>query len=290
MRGRAAQEQANLPPVRYPRRAETGVPGPAGVCAVQLELGGGQALQGVMARALPLLSLTNSYKLTLSYTPLLRLGVATKAVRQRAVRSDSQRNREAIRAATVNCLLADPRASMADIASAAGVTRVTLYGHFATRQTLVSDVFRTHLQQAEHALDSLDRNQSPTQLLATLSHSPWQVMADSDGLIAAAEAELGSDAVREAHTAILDRVETIIRDGIDCDEFRSSQPPSWLTECFFALMHGAANVARHERISELDVAAELETSVLALMDARSTHRHRKSGARSQPPSSQERAG
>ena len=47
------------------------------------------------------------------------------------------RNIESILEAAAVALAEDPDASMADIAAAARVGRVTLYGHFASRRELV---------------------------------------------------------------------------------------------------------------------------------------------------------
>ena len=50
----------------------------------------------------------------------------------RAQRADARRNIAAILDAATDCLARDPEMSIADIAAAAGVGRITLYGHFKT--------------------------------------------------------------------------------------------------------------------------------------------------------------
>lgn len=188
--------------------------------------------------------------------------------RQRAVRSDAQRNREAIRSAAVERLMVDSRASMAQIAAAAGVERVTLYGHFPTRAALVSEVFRRHVEQADAALDAVDRGQPPAQILANLISSSWEIMAEADALIAAAESELGARTVRELHDGLLARVASIIEDGVEQGAFATAQQVPWLTECFFALLHGAAAGVREGRFTPAVAAEELTTTVLALVRSR----------------------
>jgi len=61
-------------------------------------------------------------------------------------RSDAERNLRAIVDAAAQVLAARPRASMQEIASAAGLHRATVHRHFATRDELVEAV-------REHALD-----------------------------------------------------------------------------------------------------------------------------------------
>jgi AcrR family transcriptional regulator len=59
-----------------------------------------------------------------------------KAESGRAVRADARRSRQRILDAAAELLARDPRATMADIAVAAGVGRSTLHRHFATRVEL----------------------------------------------------------------------------------------------------------------------------------------------------------
>jgi TetR/AcrR family transcriptional regulator, mexCD-oprJ operon repressor len=61
-------------------------------------------------------------------------------------RSDAERNLRAIVDAAAQVLAARPRASMQEIAAAAGLHRATVHRHFATRDELVEAV-------REHALD-----------------------------------------------------------------------------------------------------------------------------------------
>src|ERR1700731_535694 len=60
-------------------------------------------------------------------------GAVPGAARERDRRADARRNIASILDAAQDCLSRDPTASIADIAQAAGVGRVTLYGHFGTR-------------------------------------------------------------------------------------------------------------------------------------------------------------
>lgn len=54
-----------------------------------------------------------------------------------ARRADAQQNVAKILDAAVACLSRDAGASVSEIAKAAGVGRVTLYGHFPSREALV---------------------------------------------------------------------------------------------------------------------------------------------------------
>jgi serine phosphatase RsbU (regulator of sigma subunit) len=76
------------------------------------------------------------------------------------LRADAQASRERILRAA-RSLIEDRRTSMAQIASAADVSRSTLYRHFATRQDLVAE-----LEQAER------RTSEPSSLVTTLPYQP----------------------------------------------------------------------------------------------------------------------
>src|SRR5258708_6562371 len=85
------------------------------------------------------------------------------AVRER--RADARRNIVAILDAALDCLSRDPQANIVDIAQAAGVGRVTLYGHFATRGQLIEAAFVHAIEQAEETLDALDLSGEPRDAL-----------------------------------------------------------------------------------------------------------------------------
>lgn len=70
-------------------------------------------------------------------------------------RTDAVRNAERIVEAAVLQLRQRPDATMTSIARAAGVGRVTLYGHFASRRDLVDAAIVRELADAQHALDEM---------------------------------------------------------------------------------------------------------------------------------------
>lgn len=79
----------------------------------------------------------------------------------RAQRADARRNVAAILDAATDCLTNDPEVSVADIATAAGVGRITLYGHFKTRAELVDAVLTRTIEQADEVLRGTDTTGDP---------------------------------------------------------------------------------------------------------------------------------
>src|SRR5690348_8897755 len=123
-------------------------------------------------------------------------------------RADAERNIAAILEAGTRLLSADPAASVADIAKAAGVGRVTLYGHFPSREALVDAVLDHAVEVADAVLadDSLDTAPAP-EAMARLLRSSWEVLDRHRRLFLAADRVLATERIREHHERPLRRVE-----------------------------------------------------------------------------------
>lgn len=174
----------------------------------------------------------------------------TKTPAPHARRADAERNREAILDAAVRCLSDDPRASMSEIARAAGVGRVTMYGHFASRSELVEAVFSRTMSRAETALKDVDTGGAPLEALDRLVTASWRHVGDSRSILQAAEEELGVERVRQLHHDPLARVRRLVRRGRTSGAFRDDLPADWLVTCFFTVLHAAAEQVRSGRLSE----------------------------------------
>ncbi len=178
-------------------------------------------------------------------------------------RADAVRNMEAILDAAAVRLSEDADASMAEIASAAGVGRVTLYSHFSSRRDLVDATIARALAESHVALDAVDLSGDPRGALCRLIASSWLLIAQIGSLMAAAQAELSPERLRELHEQPAARVEELIRRGQDEGVFRTDLPSSWLVALLHLTMHGAANEIREGRIIHTDAAFVIASSVLA---------------------------
>jgi TetR/AcrR family transcriptional regulator, mexCD-oprJ operon repressor len=180
-------------------------------------------------------------------------------------RADAQRNRAAIINAALTCFVTNPRASMSEIAEAAGVGRVTMYGHFSSRRDLIEAVAEETMQEVAAQLAPVNLEGDPRAALERLTLSSWRVLDRFRGLAAAAEAELGGDRLREHHEHALDRVRGLIERGQGEGAFRTDQPARWLAACFFAILHAAPAEIRGGRLSENETADLLRGSVISLV-------------------------
>ncbi|MGW0480367.1 TetR/AcrR family transcriptional regulator [Nonomuraea sp. NPDC003214] len=183
-------------------------------------------------------------------------------------RADAERNIAAILHAALRALSADPAASVADIAKAAGVGRVTLYGHFPSRESLVDAVFAHVMSQAEatlaaEPLDDLPAAEALTRLVA----SSWEVLDRHRRLLVAADRALSTERIREWHDQPLARVERLIARGRDEGVFRTDLPVSWLVSTFFSLLHTAAQEIESGRLDRADAAGVLSATLLGAFRA-----------------------
>ena len=181
----------------------------------------------------------------------------------RAQRADAQRNVAAILDAARECLLRDPHATVAQIAQAAGVGRVTLYGHFATRADLVDAVFARVTEQANSILDPIDTGGEPIAALTRLTAASWRVVHSFRGMLAAAESELPADRIRGHHDRHLERLGELVARGQEAGVFRTDVPQQWLLTTAYGLMHAAAADCYEGRLDEKSAQYAVVATILA---------------------------
>ncbi|GAA1710992.1 TetR/AcrR family transcriptional regulator [Nonomuraea bangladeshensis] len=183
-----------------------------------------------------------------------------------ARRADAERNIAAILEAATRLLSADPAGSVADIAKAAGVGRVTLYGHFPSREALVDAVLEHAVGLADAVLDDpgLDERPAP-EAMAALLHSSWEVLDRHRRLFVAADRIMATERIRGHHERPLRRVERLIERGRREGDFRTDLPLPWLVTTFFSIIHSAAQERESGRLPAEDVERVLVTTMLSLL-------------------------
>ena len=191
-------------------------------------------------------------------------GVATRAPRAvRPQRADARRNIAAILDAATEGLARDPEISIAGIAAAAGVGRITLYGHFRTRADLVDAVLARTVERADAILDATDTSGDPAQALARLVASSWQIVHQFRNILLAAQRELPAERIRGVHDRILRRIQSLITRGQQAGTFRRDLPQQWLITTAYSLMHAAAEDATAGRLDPGDAARLITATLLA---------------------------
>jgi AcrR family transcriptional regulator len=156
------------------------------------------------------------------------------------LRADARRNVAAILAAATDCLARNPDTSVAEIAAAAGVGRMTLYGHFKTRGDLLDAVLAQVITEAHQALGALDLSGDPRDALARLAAASWRLVSRLRNILAAAQRELPAERIRQAHDPVLGQVRALVERGRSAGAFRTDLPTSWLVSLAMNVMHAAA--------------------------------------------------
>lgn len=182
-----------------------------------------------------------------------------------AKRADARRNIEAILDAATALLAVDPDASVQDIAKAAGVGRVTLYGHFDSRTALIAEVATRAIAQTEEALRDLDLGGDPREAMSRLLEATWALTHRFGAIVVAAGQALPPDELRRAHEGPAKRVRALLERGRREREFRDDMPVEWQITTIQAVLH-AASAAVHRGEITPDEAPRLVTeTVLAAL-------------------------
>ncbi|MEJ2854249.1 MULTISPECIES: TetR/AcrR family transcriptional regulator [unclassified Saccharothrix] len=187
----------------------------------------------------------------------------TREVRRRA---DAERNIEAILDAALDCVSEQSDASMTAIAQRAGVSRVTLYAHFSSREDLLAQVLDRAVSTAATVLDgeALDEG-DPVDALTRLVRSGWRVLVRYRNLMAAANQVLPPNQVRGYHKVVLRRVESLILRGRREGAFRTDLPQPWLVTVFYSLLHSAAEEVAAGRLRQRDAADVLLATLISAL-------------------------
>ncbi|RSN63797.1 MULTISPECIES: TetR/AcrR family transcriptional regulator [Actinomadura] len=180
-------------------------------------------------------------------------------------RADAERSIARIVSAARTLLSSDPNASTDDIARAAGVGRMTLYGHFRTRADLVEAALTDALRDGEAVLAAVDLSGDPRAAIGRLLASSWELVAESGALLAAAEDVLPAGRVRELHDPPARRMADLVRRGRDEGVMRTDLPEAWLVGAVHYLVHGAATEVRAGRLAAEDAPDAVTKSVLSVL-------------------------
>ena len=186
----------------------------------------------------------------------------------RPQRSDALRNRDAILDAALERFSIDPKASMSDIAKAAGVGRVTVYGHFASREELLEAVLIRTIDRSETELAAVDLTGDPIIALGRLVRRSWRIVDSFHRLLGVAEEALSNERILAHHAEPMVRVQALIERGQREGVVRRDLDSGWLTTCFTALLHAAAGELRAGRLAEADADRVVAATVISLLTAR----------------------
>jgi AcrR family transcriptional regulator len=156
------------------------------------------------------------------------------------MRAVAERNVEAILDAAERLLETRREPTISAVAAEAGLSRVTVYGHFDDRPALIEAVVERAVRRAMTEIDKAELDRGPADAaLERLIGAAWEAVAHSTAIAGAAAAELSADAMRRSHHSGRDRVLRLVERGRAEGVFRTDVPAQWIVTSAFALIHAA---------------------------------------------------
>lgn len=191
--------------------------------------------------------------------------VNTPSAQGRGKRADAVRNIEAIVEAATRLLAVNPEVSVNEIAKAAGVGRVTLYGHFDTRTALVREVTERAIRNTSEALAAVDLEGAPRDALGRLLEATWQLAHRYGAVVIAGSQALPPEELRRAHHEPAQRVLKLLTRGRDSGDFRDDAPIEWQVSVVQAILHGASAAVHRGEITDEAAPGLVRDTVLSAL-------------------------
>jgi TetR/AcrR family transcriptional regulator, mexCD-oprJ operon repressor len=164
-------------------------------------------------------------------------------------RATAERNIEAILDAAERLLARRSPATMVAVANEAGVSRVTVYAHFSTREQLLEALVERTVQKTTDALDAIEPERGPPlEALRRIIDVGWRDLDRNDAIAQAAGELLTPEALRRTHRAAYVRLRKLVERGRRSGDFRTDVPAEWLVASFHALIHAAGDEVRAGRM------------------------------------------
>ena len=179
-------------------------------------------------------------------------------------RAIAQRNVQAILDAAENLLQEGASASIAAVAARAGVSRVTVYAHFSSREAVLEAVVERTVARAAVAFDEATAGAATAvEALERAIRASWLELSRFAAIAEAAAAQLSPDALRGTHESGYAHARRMFEAGMEAGEFRSDVPVEWLLSVYHALLHAAGDDVRAGRLDSAMALHALTTTMRA---------------------------
>jgi AcrR family transcriptional regulator len=157
------------------------------------------------------------------------------------LRADARRNAERILDATTELIAVDPAVSLEQIAARAGVSRATLYHHFAGRDALLDALTEHSVAEVRAALEAVRPAEgAPAAALERVLRAAWQVIGRYRGLVIVNPQRLERAELRRRLEPALALVRALIVRGQTSGEFDPELPVDWLIGILTDMIHAAS--------------------------------------------------
>jgi AcrR family transcriptional regulator len=159
-------------------------------------------------------------------------------------------NTAVILTAATDLLGRAPMATMEEIATAAGVSRQTLYAHFPTRGALVDAMVDRVTGAVVAALNGAALADGPAgAALDRWLDTCWSLLEAYPVLLQPTVVAPDPQRDSERHLPIAATLLPVLRRGQRAGEFDQTHPPAWLLTAIIALGHAAGQAAGEGRLT-----------------------------------------
>lgn len=184
-------------------------------------------------------------------------------------RADAQRNIDKIIDTALKLYGQETAVSMSAIAKAAGISRVTLYGHFPSRTELAKAVVTKAVAETVAAMEEIDFDGTSADVaLESLLRTQWHMFNRNRNLRENVSDDVAPQWLRRHHDPIFDRLDSILERGQQAGVFRAEIPRSWMVTVMYSLIHAAYDEISAGRLASEQVPGLLVDSLLAVLRTR----------------------
>jgi TetR/AcrR family transcriptional repressor of mexCD-oprJ operon len=177
-------------------------------------------------------------------------------------RATAERNVEAILDAAQAALERGSRISISAVAGEAGVSRVTVYAHFAGLDELLAAVVERAVRQATAAIEAAEPEKGPPlEALDRVIAAAWRELDRNRAVAQATSEHLGAVEVARAHEPAMRPIRELVARGRREGAFRADVPEQWLVTACFALLHACGDEVRAGRM-DAERALEVVTTTM----------------------------
>jgi AcrR family transcriptional regulator len=156
-------------------------------------------------------------------------------------RADARRNAERVLDATAELLASDPGVSLEQVAARAGVSRATLYHHFAGRDALLDALTdRSVLEVTTAVAGARTEEGAAGEAMERVLRAAWQVVGRYRGLVIVNPRRLERAELRARLEPALGPIRRLILRGQRSGEFDPELPADWLIGVITDLIHSAS--------------------------------------------------
>ena len=180
-------------------------------------------------------------------------------------RALAERNLAAILDAAQHLLERGRPATVSAVAAESGVSRVTVYAHFPSRERLLEALVEQNIRAAAVELDQARLDAAPpADALDHLVEQGWRALDRHRAVAGAAVEQLRGHVLHDIHEPALGVVRQLVDRGREEGCFRTDLPAAWLVASIYGLFHTAAEEVRAGRLEAAAVPDVLRTTLRAL--------------------------